>query len=474
MAAEENVRAIAARSIAAGDTVRSPVVLSLDPRRQSIYRGVDGLRPADRLPENLGGRGSAVSVAALLDSASFALPDTSKFVDGRYPGSLRPEYISRPQVGYAQDSYGRGVYGGTAIILSDLVGNKRLTLAGGINGRIEEAQVFAAYTSLASRFQYTTGIQQQPTFFLLNATQTQVSATQAIQQQALARYIQRSAFLAGLYPLNRFKRFEYGASLNNIDRSLMFLSYGVDYAYGYTTNVYIDSIVNLSSLNFAAPYVAFVHDNTINGYTGPIFGQRYRFELEHAAGNLSWTNYNVDYRRYDALLFSYLTLATRVQTAISVGSDSAEVNFPKYIGRADIIRGYDRENYFSNSCETVTSGTAACSATQLLGSRVAFANVELRFPVLRTFGWFGRRISLPPVDGLFFGDAGMAWSRGQTVSVSRPANYDWQTQRYPLRSYGYGFRVNLFNFAILRIDKAFPLDGAQKKGYWYWTLGPSF
>jgi hypothetical protein len=43
-----------------------------------------------------------------------------------------------------------------------------------------------------------------------------------------------------------------------------------------------------------------------------------------------------------------------------------------------------------------------------------------------------------------------------------------------MRSYGYGFRVNLFNFAILRFDKSYPLDGASKKGYWFWTLGPSF
>ncbi len=472
-AAEAAVSAIVSKAAAGRDSVVPPIV-PRDPRRVSIYRGDGGLRQTDKLPENLGGPSSSVSVAALLDSAAFALPDTNKFLDGRYPGKMRPEYISRPQVGYAQDNYGKGVYGGTAIVLSDLVGNKRLTLAGGVNGRIEEAQVFAAYTSLASRFQYTTGIQQQPTFFLLAQSQTAVSSSQAIQQQAIARYIQRSAFLAGLYPLNRFNRFEYGLSLNNIDRSLMFMSYGVDYAYGYTTNVYIDSITNLASLNFVAPYAAFVHDNTINGYTGPIYGQRYRFELEHAAGNLSWTNYNADYRRYDAILFSYLTLATRVQTAIAVGSDSAEVNFPKYIGRADIIRGYDRENYYSNSCQSATSGTAACSATQLLGSRVAFANVELRFPVLRSMTVRRSRISLIPVDGLIFYDAGVAWTKGQTLSVSRPTNYDWQTQRYPLRSYGYGIRVNLFNFAILRLDKAWPLDGAQKKGYWYWTLGPSF
>jgi Tol biopolymer transport system component len=471
-AAEANVSAIVAKDAAGRDSI-VPAAAVRDPRRVSVYRGEGGLRPTDKLPDNIGA-GSVVSVAALLDSAAFALPDTSKFVDARYPGSLRPEYVARPQVGYAQDNYGKGVYGGTAIVLSDLVGNKRLALAGSINGRVEEAQVFAAYTSLASRFQYTTGIQQQPSFFLLGQFQTAVSSTQAVQTQAIARYIQRSAFLAGLYPLNRFNRFEYGASLNNIDRSLMYVSYGVDYQYGYTTNMYIDSISNLASINFVAPYAAYVHDNTINGYTGPIYGQRYRFEIERAQGTQSWTNYNIDYRRYDAILFSYLTFATRAMAAMAVGSEAAESNFPKYIGRADLLRGYDRENYYSNSCQTVASGTAACSATQLLGSRVAVGNAELRFPVVRSFKMRGSLIQLPPIDGLVFADAGMAWSKGQSVTASRPQKYDWQTQRYPLRSYGYGFRMNLFNFAILRVDYSIPLDGAQKKGYWFWTLGPSF
>ncbi len=498
-AAEANVSAIVAKAAAGRDSVLAPprpgqppqagvpaqpaqpgqtgqtrTASVPDPRRQSVYRGEGGLRPTDQLPERTGAPGAGLSVASLLANATFALPDTSKFVETRYPGSLRPEYIARPQVGYAQDNYGHGVYGGTAIVLTDLVGNKTLALSGSINGRVEEAQLFVAYQSLARRFQYTVGIQQQPYFFLAGSSLTPVSSTQAIQQQAIARYIQRSAFLAGLYPLNRFKRFEYGMSLNNIDRSYMWLSYGVDYAYGYATQAYIDSTTNLSSINFVAPYAAFVHDNSIMGYTGPIYGSRYRFEVERAAGTMSWSNYTADYRRYDAILFSYLTLASRFQTNITVGSDSAEWANSKYIGRADWLRGYDRENYYSAACAAAPSGTGQCSATQLLGSRVAFGNVELRFPVVRPFKIKKTRVQFLPVDGLIFADAGVAWSRGQSVSFAKPANYDWTTQRYALRSYGYGFRINLFNFAILRIDRSYPLDAASKKGYWFWTLGPSF
>ena len=83
-------------------------------------------------------------------------------------------------------------------------------------------------------------------------------------------------------------------------------------------------------------------------------------------------------------------------------------------------------------------------------------------------------ISLPPVDGLFFYDAGLAWSNGQSVSFRRPDGYDQDRQRFVLRSYGAGIRLNLFGFALVRWDYAIPLDRPSKKGYWMWTLGQSF
>ena len=81
---------------------------------------------------------------------------------------------------------------------------------------------------------------------------------------------------------------------------------------------------------------------------------------------------------------------------------------------------------------------------------------------------------LPTIDGALFYDAGLAWSGGQTVYGSRPANYDLTTQRYPLQSYGIGLRMNLFNYAILRWDYAIPLSEANARGFWAWSLWPSF
>ena len=60
------------------------------------------------------------------------------------------------------------------------------------------------------------------------------------------------------------------------------------------------------------------------------------------------------------------------------------------------------------------------------------------------------------------------------VKEELPTNYDVTKQRYPLRSYGWGLRLNLFNYAILRWDYAKPLDQPGRKGFWTWSLWPSF
>ena len=93
---------------------------------------------------------------------------------------------------------------------------------------------------------------------------------------------------------------------------------------------------------------------------------------------------------------------------------------------------------------------------------------------MRRFDLGSLPIGLPPIEGLFFYDMGLAWYQGQSLSLSQPANYNLNLQRYPLRSYGAGIRVNLFNLAILKWDYAIPLDKSGRKGIWTFSLGPSF
>ena len=440
---------------------------------QSFYRGSSGVRESAALP--VGTRDTtSVSVAALLADASMALPDTTRFRDVPYKVHFSPEYVSRPTVGYAQDSYGRGLYGGTTIVLADMLGDHQLAFSGAVNGRLSDAQVYAGFTNLGSRLQYNVAGLQQP-YYLLGSYDLANVGTGYVESTGLVRYLQREFSATSLYPLNRQSRFEAGLALDNIDRSSLFVSRFI-YPDGTPTQYQNDSTINYSSLNYVAPYVAFVSDNALFGYTGPIMGRRMRFSVQPTIGSFRWTQFVGDYRRYDPILFNFLTVATRVVGDVKVGRD--ENAFQTYLANPNnnyYVRGYDRTNLY-NSCGAFGSTAYGCNATQLLGSRAAFANAELRFPLIRRLDLGVLPISLPPLEGLVFYDAGVAWSAGQSVRLRAPQGgvASDPLVRSVLRSYGAGLRLNLFGFAIVRWDYAIPLDTPERKGFWTWSLGPSF
>jgi len=427
----------------------------------------------DGMPEaEASGRGS-VTIAALLDSAELALPDTARFNDSQYRVRFQPDYVARPSIGYAPDNYGRNVFGGTTIILSDMLGNHRLAIAGEINGRMSEAQAYLGYANMGRRLQYSGGFSQFPYYFLSNDSLLPTDNPQLrTEKQEITTYIARQFFTSTSYPLNRFTRFELGAGFNNIGRRRIFLQRSI-FELRSATPFELDSIRKDPPLNYAEAHLAFVSDNTLFGYTGPIYGRRFRFQVSPVVGGLNWVEYLADYRRYDAIIFNYLTLATRAYTNMSVGRD--ETRFMKYIARPDYVRGYDRNNVLFLTCPIIGASSWNCSAVQLLGSRTAVINAELRFPLIRRVELGLLPMALPPLEGLFFFDAGMAWSKGQTVYGQRPEGYNANTQRFPLRSYGFGLRLNLFNYAVLRWDYAVPLDRqGARKGFWTWSLWPSF
>ncbi|MEQ1692343.1 MAG: hypothetical protein ABMA00_13715 [Gemmatimonas sp.] len=442
--------------------------------RQSFYRPQNrGARVSGDLPASAVARvGEGVSVRALMDSFDFNLPDTTRFRDSNYKVRFSPEYVAQPSIGYQQGGFGQGTFGGTTIILSDLLGDHRLALSGAINGQLSDAQVFVGYTSLGRRLQYATGMTQQPIYLLSNYNETPVGNNQFLQSQEIVRLVLREVFLSGLYPLNRFTRFELGARFQNIDQQVFPITRTVDYNYGVASGYQRGDTRNVASANTVSPYLAWVTDNTMFGYTGPISGTRARFQVDPSVGTWRWTEYLADARHYSPLLFNYVTFATRIVGSMAVGRD--ELRFPKWLGRPDFIRGYNRDNFGSVQCSGLpTDDGSQCNTVETIGSRVAFANAELRFPIIRMLG-SKLPIGLPPLDGLIFYDAGVAWSGGQTVLAKEPANYDFSKQRALLQSYGFGFRLNLFNIAIVRWDWAVPVNRPGQKGFGTWSFGPSF
>jgi Tol biopolymer transport system component len=447
------------------------------PLRQSFYRTATGFRVSGDTPgesERPGGA-DAVTVAALLDSASLALPDTSRFKTYDYKVRFSPDYIARPSIGYARDNYGRGVFGGTTIILSDLLGNHTMAFAGEVNGRISDARAFAAYSNLSRRLQYTAGLYQEPYFFSQGYSAQPGAAGTAEFSYLYLRYIQRQAYGVGIYPLNRFTRFEFGARLTSLGRSDYIVTQVVDGFGRPLTPLVLDEVIDGPTVNYAQPFAAHVSDNVLFGYTGPIMGRRYRFQVEPTIGDYRFIDYTVDYRRYDPILFNVLTVATRGMAVMSQGRDADSVR--KFIGYPEILRGYDRESYRVPAGQCSQSSSQSYRCLPLFGSRVAVLNTELRFPLVRRLDFGIIPISLPPLEGLAFFDAGLAWFSGQDVRLRGDSGNlrDPSVTRSLLRSYGFGVRVNLYGFALLRWDYAIPLDGPNRKdGYWRFSLGPSF
>jgi outer membrane protein assembly factor BamA len=435
----------------------------------SYYRSGTTFRPSGALTDSGPHTEQHVSVVAMLDSGAMQLPDTSQFKQYKYHIRFSPDFVARPTVGYSRNNFGNGVFGGTAIALSDMVGDNHLAFALSINGRLADAQGLAAYTNLSHRLQYAVGYQQSP-FYFGEGTQFLDNGDGTLtEQDVIARYLDREAFAIGIYPLNRFTRFELGLTLADLERSFLVFSQVID-QFGNPLSNATQNEVNGSSKYYVEPSLSYVSDNTLFGYTGAIYGRRYRFGVTPAIGQFQWIGLLGDYRRYDAILFSYLTLATRLTANLSYGRDADSLQ--KYLGYSDLIRGYDDQSFVISNANCPATVTNAQRCNRLLGSKVVFGNVELRFPLVR--GGLAGAIPLPPIEGAFFYDAGTTWFNGQTVQFKRSSQDDPANTRSLLTSYGFGLRVNLFNYVILRWDYAVPLDSPGRHGFWQFSLYPTF
>ena len=68
------------------------------------------------------------------------------------------------------------------------------------------------------------------------------------------------------------------------------------------------------------------------------------------------------------------------------GSDAEDPRLPTmYLGYPGLVRGYDPDSFEAGECGTQTDGSCPVF-DRLIGSRVAIANAELRFPLWGAFG----------------------------------------------------------------------------------------
>lgn len=455
------------------DTAKAPVAGG-----SALYRSAQGLRPADSLvaiPDAERARLAPVTITALLDSATLALPDTSTFTERKYKVGFSPDYVARPSIGYVRDNFGRGFFGGTTVSLSDMLGDRQLVFSGFINGRLDEAQVLAAYANVSRRLNWAAGLQQDPYFFFQASEIRPVEGSfENVFVTNIRRLVLRSAFAQASYPLSRFRRIEGGLRLTNVDDAILSINEFYDPISGLLTRDPTLERRRLSSTGFVQPSIALVEDNSLFGYVGPLLGRRARFEIAPTLGGWDYTQYTADYRRYDRL-FGPFVFATRAMYFGRTGRDADR--FSLFLGFPDLIRGYTSGSYRRNEClsdpgESFVTGCAALD--QLVGTSVGLVNAELRFPLLNASLGF-LPIGFPPIEGAIFYDMGVAWdSRSRVEFRERRAEENPAAVRVPLRSLGFSIRANMLGFLILRFDYAKPQNRPGTNAFWTVSLGPTF
>ncbi|HEY6809210.1 MAG TPA: hypothetical protein VI160_10540, partial [Gemmatimonadales bacterium] len=206
----------------------------------SVYRSGSGFRASGAAPASAESSHVAapLSIRALLDSASLSLPDTSEFTFRPYHVRYTPDYVARPTVGYERDNFGRGFFGGTAISLSDMLGNHTMVFSGAVNGRLSEAQVLAVYVDQTHRTNWAVGVTQDPFYFYAPGsasrgfdTQTGDSVTSLITN--IERFVIRDGFVQAYYPFSRFNRAEFALHAVNISDAILQISDIYDDAFGF-------------------------------------------------------------------------------------------------------------------------------------------------------------------------------------------------------------------------------------------------
>jgi len=345
------------------------------------------------------------------------LPDPDRFSIRRYKLKLTPDYVSAN--GFFQSNI--GLAGQTYISFSDVLGNHSFLVGAAVYGSLADSDLLLAYTNLENRIHYGIAAYQfRNDFFLFTAADNDRFVSQ----------IYRGVELSFSRPWSKFTRLEFGAEGVAVSERV--------YQQSFVTGDEA-TISNRGTLYFARPRLAWVHDNALYGYTGPISGGRQRLSVEQAIGDLSFTTLIADLREYLNVRQRYL-FALRVVGASSLGEDPQIFR----IGGPFTLRGFDYG--------------------EIYGPNIGLMNLEFRFPFIDDLALgFPLPLRFRGIRGVLFADAGSAWEGSDQVQVFESRGSGGVRLGDVVASYGFGARVNLGIF-VLRYDMAQRTDLARNIG----------
>ncbi len=318
----------------------------------------------------------------------------------------------------------------SVITMSDMLGNRRFVAS------LDSVSSFSnfdfLYMDLQRRWNWGVRVFDNRSFY--NADQAQTSFLER------GRQTYRETGFLGLYsyPLTRYHRVDLGAGYES--RQLV---YPINY--DPTTGLY-----EFAEYKDRFPIVmsSFSGDTTQFKEFGPISGRRYEAAMSYAPdlkrrGTLS-ADYTAEWREY-MQISSRMLLAARVFGGYSTGNLT---NF-YYFGGLNTLRAYDFRS--------------------IIGNRAAFANLELRFPLVDVLAFPG--VAIQGIRGNLFLDVGGATFAGQPFHfINGGRLVDGKA------GVGWGLSFNLLGMELhwdfaRRTDLRHALPGGTHTSFW---IGETF
>lgn len=403
------------------------------------------------------------------------LPDTA-VSRSDYQPKLRLDYIGGGGGIGVSNQLGVGAGGGLDLQFSDMLNQHQLMTTLRIQGTYKDLGGQAVYLNRDNRFIWGGSVSHIPfrtsrAFFAQDTTTVDGDEVVAPALNRINRRVFSERVSAlGFYPFSTTQRLETSVGFTHIWYDIELETTFYD-RFGSPFKRDTEGFDTPSPLNLFNASLAYVQDSSIPALTGPIDGQRMRFEVTPTTGSLNYVSTLSDYRRY--FFLRPFTLAFRGLHSGRYGEDANDDRLsPNFVGFESLIRGYNFASFDPSECTPSPEGNNNCvEINRLTGSSMAISNLELRFPLLGPdeFALFSSRV-IPTTLTTFF-DGGVSWTPNDLPVMK------WETrstERVPVFSAGASVRVNILGYLIAELYYAVPFQRPDKGGYVGFHFSPGW
>ena len=407
-------------------------------------------------------------VHALLSNNDRGLPPVGPIAEGQpYKRTLALDFLGQPMISAGVTSLGARVVGGISAVFSDMLGDRGLGVQAQVGGTLADFGGQLMYINRQRRWNWVASVAAVPLSIGYLTRRDDPDTGETAISEIIERQSVRGFFGSAIYPLSPSTRFEVSGSAESVSFSRETRTATYE---GGTRGGFIGSSRETIPLGptfyLGQGAAALVRDSALFGATGPIFGERSRFEIGRTTGTASYTSVLTDWRRYFMPVRPW-TIAVR---GLHVGRYGRDAEHPQlldlYSGYPEFVHGYGIGSFSAVECLNGSEGGECDVFRNLLGSRMAVVNIEVRAPIPGIFKGeiqYGR----VPVDVAFFTDAAVNWTADDLPRFAGG-------HRGVVRSIGGAVRVNLFGLLALELAASRPLDRVDKQVRWQLGIRQGF